>query len=84
MAGSAALTLLILGTADSVFQGLGYLVAFSAGSIAGMGLVSALVGLVMRMWSQRFERIEDGLGVLAGVVSILIGGVLIISTLPGL
>lgn len=82
MAGSAALMLLILGTVNSIPQGIGYLVAFGLGSIAGMALVSALVGYVMHTWSQRVERFQGGLRVLAGAASILIGGLLILRTLP--
>lgn len=84
MAGSAALMLLILGTVESTLQGLGYLLAFGAGSIAGMGLVSALVALMMQLWSQRFERLQGGLGMVAGAASILIGAVLILHTIPSL
>lgn len=84
MAGSAALMLLILGTVESTLQGLGYLLAFSAGSIAGMGLISALVGIVMKVWSQQVERLQGGLGIAAGAASILIGTLLIVDTLPSL
>lgn len=84
MAGSAALMFLLLGTVDSTLQGLGYLLAFSAGSIAGMGLISAVVGMLMTMWSHRAEKFQSGLGIAAGGASILIGALLIIDTLPAL
>lgn len=84
MAGSAALMLLILGTVSSTLQGISYLLAFSTGSIAGMGIVSGLVGVLMKVWSQQVERFQGGLGIAAGTASILIGAILIIDTLPAL
>lgn len=66
LAGSAALTILVLYTIQSVFLGITYIVVFGIGSITGM----ALVGLIVGFSAQRFQKY---LNVSAGVFSFGMG-----------
>jgi sulfite exporter TauE/SafE len=72
LAGSAALTLLILASTKSISQGLLYILIFGAGSIIGMLMVSGVIALPF-LWSQKIERIDKGMKVLAGSISIMLG-----------
>jgi ABC-type nickel/cobalt efflux system permease component RcnA len=73
LAGSAALTLLVLTQINSTAIGLLYLTVFGVGSIFGMLLMSGLVGLPFALSARRFTGIHYGLQALAGVVSIAFG-----------
>lgn len=73
LAGSAALTLLVLTQINSAAIGLLYLTVFGVGSIFGMLLMSGLVGLPFALSARRFNGIHYGLQALAGVVSIAFG-----------
>ncbi len=73
LAGSAALTLLVLTQINSIAVGLLYLTVFGVGSIFGMLLMSGLVGLPFALSARRFNGIHYGLQALAGVVSIAFG-----------
>ncbi len=73
LAGSAALTLLVLTQINSPAIGLLYLTVFGVGSIFGMLLMSGLVGLPFALSARRFNGIHYGLQALAGVVSIAFG-----------
>jgi ABC-type nickel/cobalt efflux system permease component RcnA len=73
LAGSAALTLLVLAQIDSVVLGLLYLGVFGAGSIVGMMLMSGLVGLPFALGSRRLGGIGYGLQVIVGTLSIAFG-----------
>ena len=66
LAGSAALMLAILATVPTPGLALAYVATFAVGSIAGMVLMSALVGLPFRLFADRFER---GVRVLEGVAA---------------
>jgi high-affinity nickel permease len=72
LAGSAALTLLVLSTVKSVFQGLMYILVFGAGSIAGMFIVSTIIGLPFVL-AAKFEKMHTLIGFLAGTISIVLG-----------
>ena len=76
LAGSAALVLLVLSTTHSTLQGLVFILIFGVGSILGMLLISTLVGLPILLTS-RFEKLERGLQLAAGVISILVGAITI-------
>lgn len=65
-AGSAALLLLVLGTLQSVFWGIVYVLVFGIGSTTGMILVGAAVGL-------SGTRIKKYLNLSAGVFSFCLG-----------
>lgn len=73
LAGSAALTLLVLTQINSVALGMLYLVVFGLGSIVGMLLMSGLVGLPFVFSSRKLTGIHYGLQMSAGVLSIAFG-----------
>lgn len=73
LAGSAALTLLVLTQIDSTALGLVYLMVFGIGSIAGMLFMSALVGLPFALSARRFKGVHYGLQTAAGALSIVFG-----------
>lgn len=69
MAGSAALTLLVLTTIPSPLVGFLYIVIFGIGSIGGMMIMSTLFALPARLATSRFARADFALRGLAGVFS---------------
>ncbi len=73
LAGSGALTLLVLTQINSPMLGLIYLAVFGIGSIFGMLLMSALVGLPFVFSSRKFSGVHYGLQALAGILSIGFG-----------
>jgi ABC-type nickel/cobalt efflux system permease component RcnA len=73
LAGSAALTLLVLTQIDSVVLGLLYLGVFGVGSIFGMLLMSGLVGLPFVLGARRVSGISYGLQTVVGALSIAFG-----------
>lgn len=73
LAGSAALTLLVLAQIDSVALGLVYLAVFGLGSVVGMMLMSGLVGLPFALGARRLGGLSYGLQVAAGALSIAFG-----------
>lgn len=73
MAGSAALTLAVLTTIPSVLLGVVYIAVFGIGSIGGMLLMSALIGLPFAVTSRRFSIINGRIRLFAGLFSILFG-----------
>src|SRR4030095_4177603 len=70
---SAALTLLVLSTIPSVALGLIYIGVFGVGSIGGMLLMSALIGVPFALTSRRYEVINGGIRFAAGAFSIVFG-----------
>lgn len=73
LAGSAALTLLVLSTISSPSVGLLYLVVFGVGSAGGMMLMSALFGLPVYLTAARFTRAHLAVRGLAGLFSLCLG-----------
>ena len=73
LAGSAALTLLVLTQIQSVSLGLLYLALFGIGSTLGMLLMSGLIGLPFALSGQRLTSINYGLQSAAGMLSIAFG-----------
>jgi cytochrome c biogenesis protein CcdA len=73
LAGSAALTLLVLTQIRSVSLGLLYLAVFGVGSTVGMFLMSGLVGLPFVLSRRRISRLSFGLQTAAGALSIAFG-----------
>lgn len=76
LAGSAALMLLVLATVKSVVQGLLYILVFGIGSILGMLIVSGIIGLPFLL-TAKFDKIHNGIKISAGVISILLGSIII-------
>jgi ABC-type nickel/cobalt efflux system permease component RcnA len=73
LAGSAALTLLVLTQIESFALGLLYLAVFGLGSVGGMLLMSCLIGLPFALSARRFSRFNYGLQTLAAALSIAFG-----------
>ena len=73
LAGSAALTLLVLSTIPSPVVGLLYLIIFGIGSAGGMMLMSALFGLPAYLTARRFTRANLAVRGLAGLFSLCLG-----------
>ena len=73
LAGSAALTLLVLGTIPSPIGALVYLLVFGVGSTAGMLLLSGLVGLPVALAAPGAHRFQAAIQVVAGVGSAALG-----------
>lgn len=73
LAGSGALTLLILTQIESIWQGLLYLAVFGAGSIAGMLLMSGLIGLPFALTSRKLTTVHHRLQTAAALASLAFG-----------
>ncbi len=73
LAGSAALMLLVIPTIESRTVGLLYIVVFGVGSIAGMSIMTFLVGLPFHFTALRFNRFNRILQAVAGLAGIVIG-----------
>src|SRR2546421_556650 len=76
LAGSAALTLLVLTEVlrnGSRALGLAYLLIFGVGSIGGMMLMSALISLPFVFTASRFTRVDAPVRLLTGLLSVAFG-----------
>jgi hypothetical protein len=73
LAGSAALTLLVLGTIPSPVGALAYIAVFGVGSTAGMLLLSGLVGLPVALAARGAQELQRAIQVVAGVGSVALG-----------
>jgi ABC-type nickel/cobalt efflux system permease component RcnA len=73
LAGSGALTLLVLTQISSAWIGLLYLLIFGVGSIAGMLLMSGLIGLPFALTSRNLTNVHQRLQTVAAVLSIAFG-----------
>jgi ABC-type nickel/cobalt efflux system permease component RcnA len=73
LAGSAALVPLVVAEIRSPFVGLFYMLVFGLGSIGGMMLMSALVGLPLHLTAARFTRFHTTLRLAAGLFSLSFG-----------
>jgi ABC-type nickel/cobalt efflux system permease component RcnA len=73
LAGSAALTLLVMTQIKSVSLGLLYLGVFGLGSVLGMLLMSGLIGLPFAVSGRRLTTVNYGLQTVAGSLSIVFG-----------
>ena len=73
LAGSAALTLLVLTQIQSVSLGLLYLIVFGFGSTLGMLLMSGLIGLPFAFSGKHLTKVSYGLQAVAGSLSVTFG-----------
>ncbi len=73
LAGSGALTLLVLTQISSSLTGFFYVATFGLGSIAGMLLMSGLIGLPFALTSRKLTHVHQGIQTLAAVLSICFG-----------
>src|SRR5215472_2163357 len=73
LAGSAAIALLILTTIHNPGWAIGYLLIFGVGTIAGMMLITAAIALPYAYTLRRFVRLNQGLVVASGFLSLAFG-----------
>lgn len=68
LAGSAALSVVILATVQSVAVGVLYVAVFGVGSTLGMLLCSGILAVPIRAFGRRAEYIAAGLSVVTGLI----------------
>ena len=73
LAGSAAVALLVLTTIRDPRWAIAYLLVFGIGTIAGMMLITAAIALPFKYSQLRFARLNRGLAVASGLISIAFG-----------
>jgi ABC-type nickel/cobalt efflux system permease component RcnA len=73
LAGSAALTLLVLATISSSVVGLLYIAVFGVGSIGGMAIMSTVFALPSKLNAERFGKMNFAFRGLAGLASLGLG-----------
>ena len=73
LAGSAALMLLVVPTISSRFVALLYILIFGIGSIGGMMAMSFLIGLPFHFTAGRFNVLNRGIRLIAGIFSLGLG-----------
>jgi high-affinity nickel permease len=78
LAGSAALTLLVLTTIDTLVSGVFYILIFGIGTIVGMMIVSTIIGLPFVYTANRFEEINEKVRLTAGFISIFLGIIIMV------
>jgi len=83
LAGSAALLLLVVASANSVVDGLVYIAVFGCGSILGMILIGLVLSLPV-VWSLRFGRpVFLAVQGVASLGSVALGGSIVYRILMG-
>jgi len=73
LAGSAAAALLVLTTIRVPSWAVFYLLVFGVGTVAGMMLITAAIALPFKFSGTRFVRLNRGLGLASGLVSLAFG-----------
>ncbi len=73
LAGSAAVALLVLATIGNPRWGVFYLLIFGLGTILGMALITALIAVPFARGTPRFARLNRGLRVASGMISLGFG-----------
>ena len=81
LAGSAALMLLLIPTIPSPALALGYILVFGFGSIVGMMAMSFLIGLPLHFTANRFNAVNSGIKLFAGLFSLGLGAFIILERL---
>ena len=76
MAGSAALTFLVLASIESPIAGLVYILLFGVGSVLSMGIMTVIIGLPFVMSAGRLPNLNRTIQFAVGSLSILFGGFL--------
>jgi sulfite exporter TauE/SafE len=77
LAGSAALMLLVVPTIASPFVALAYILIFGVGSIGGMMAMSFLIGLPIHVTANRFDFLNKGIRLCAGIFSLGLGALIV-------
>jgi high-affinity nickel-transport protein len=73
LAGSAAVALLVLATITQASWAVGYLLIFGLGTVAGMMLITAAIALPFAYSVQHFVKLNRGLAMASGLVSVAFG-----------
>jgi hypothetical protein len=73
LAGSAAVALLVLTTIHRPSWAIGYLLVFGLGTVAGMMLITAAIALPFAYTLQHFVRLNRGLAMASGMLSLSFG-----------
>ncbi len=73
LAGSAAVALLVLTTIPDPRWAIVYLLIFGVGTIAGMMLITMIIGAPFVFTGKRFVTFNRGLGIASGLISIAFG-----------
>jgi sulfite exporter TauE/SafE len=73
LAGSAALMLLVVPTIPSPWVALLYILIFGVGSVGGMMVMSFIIGLPFHFTANRFDILNKGIRLCAGVFSLGLG-----------
>ena len=76
VAGSAALTLLVLASIESPIAGLVYILLFGLGSVLSMGIMTVIIGLPFVISAGRLPNLNRTIQFAVGSLSILFGGFL--------
>ena len=76
IAGSAALTLLILASIESPLAGIVYILLFGLGSVLSMGVMTILISLPFTFSANRLPNLNQYIQFGVGALSILFGGFL--------
>jgi len=84
MAGSAALIVLALGSVQSVWQGLAYLVLFGIGSAVGMAALAVVISLPLSWSARSLTWAHNGLTAMLGVFTVTLGALLLQQSTQGL
>ena len=77
MAGSAALMVFVLGSVQSLWLGLGYIVLFGIGSVIGMVALALVISLPLRWSAKTLTWAHNGLTALLGMFTVTLGGMLL-------
>ncbi len=77
MAGSAALIVLTLGSAQSLWEGLAYIAVFGAGSVLGMTALAVVITLPLRWSARSLTWAHNGLTAMLGVFTLVLGALLL-------
>ncbi|HEV8593245.1 MAG TPA: hypothetical protein VGQ55_14160 [Pyrinomonadaceae bacterium] len=81
LAGSAALMFLILQQISSPILGLLYILIFGLGSIGGMMAMSFIIGLPFHFTANRFDVLNKGIRLCAGIFSLGLGSFIVFEKL---
>jgi high-affinity nickel-transport protein len=73
LAGSAAVALLVLTTIHEPRWAVAYLLVFGLGTIAGMMVITMMLGVPFAYTGKRFSNFNRGLSVASGVISVAFG-----------
>ena len=77
IAGSAALTLLILASIESPLAGMAYVLLFGLGSVLSMGIMTVIISFPLAFSATRLPGLNRLIQVSVGTLSVLFGGFLI-------